>query len=224
MKKKSIIISFISLILLVAIGSLLNNNLLGKKNVNNVNEQKAEIASDNIESQKESELVLYEVDYSPVNNITELEDLSKLIVRAQYKGKRKIIDFKQDGHIVDTESKSYVDVKEIFKGQESKKTISVFEPAYQKNGRYISMEGYKLMDKGEEYILFLRDSGVGDTYTIIGMHEGKYNLNLSIDKEQLKNMSSDDKLKNPQVEYMGNNIEQFIKLKNEVKNKYKVRE
>lgn len=205
--KKNIHISCISLIVLLAITLLLNN----------VNKQKSEISQDNVES----ELVLYEVNYAPVKNITELEDLSKLIIRAEYKGSREIIDFKQDGHFVDTQSKSYVDVKEIFKGQESKKTISVFEPAYRKDGRYISMEGYKLMDKGEEYILFLRDSGVGDIYTIIGMHEGKYNLNVSIDKEQLKNMSNNDKLKNPKVEYMGNNVDQFINLKNEVENKYK---
>ena len=93
--------------------------------------------------------------------------------------------------------------------------IQTFEPGYfQKEDEYVTVEGYNFMNEDGEYILFLKKNIEGPVHTIVGMYQGKYDIstpNLVKTKVNQTDIGS---------EYLGEKVEQFNKLKQEVMKKY----
>ncbi len=98
------------------------------------------------------------------------------------------------------------------------KKITVYEPAYFEEGNYISVEGYNLMNDGNKYLLYLKPMIDDDSYVIVGMYQGKYALDSPDLVKNTPNIKSYHDIKN--VEYFGDNVEGFNKLKKQVKEKY----
>ncbi|TCP59377.1 hypothetical protein EV586_101593 [Tumebacillus sp. BK434] len=77
------------------------------------------------------------------------------------------------------------------------------------------------MDENGVYCLFLRKVVKSDFYAIVGIYQGKFDLNLKEFKKHPKtNQGMKAALLDPRVEFMGSDLEHFQKLKDEVVAKY----
>ena len=128
-----------------------------------------------------------------IDDINTLEELSPLIVRAKYIGERALKEWIDipTGQVVAKGSESKVNITKIVKGEinNNSSTISIYEPAYFVEDMFISIEGYNLVNEEGDYLLFLRPMSNEEAYAIVGMYQGKYNLNtpeLSESVESIK--------------------------------------
>lgn len=156
----------------------------------------------------------YQAEMRIYENLDEIEASADLIVRATFTGERTTEEYKDDaGNIYNNESISTLEIKEVFKGDYSEKTVKIYEPGYLEGETYSTIEGYNWVDRDGDYILFLRKSKNG-LYTPAGMYQGKYDLakpskvNNEINKTDINS------------EYLGDNVDHFNKLKQEVLAKY----
>ncbi|WAA10991.1 hypothetical protein [Fervidibacillus albus] len=174
----------------------------------------------NEEQYTEAKVTVIEADYDLMENIQEVDQSSTLIVKGTFTGNRTLKEWVDEptNTVVATASKSDVQVEKVLKGELENKTISVYEPAYFQDQRFISIEGYNLMEKGHDYVLFLRPMKDDETYVIVGMYQGKYDLDVSEPVKQLQNIQTYEDIKG--VEYFGGNIDQFNELKSQVKKRY----
>jgi hypothetical protein len=157
------------------------------------------------------------------DTIEELEAESELVVLARFTGKRETFEEKDSlGRVSNTVTKSTVEIEKVMKGDAQKKgTINVFEDCYiWNNERYITTEGYKWMNEDGKYLLFLTPSGIENSYVIVGIYEGKYDVNLK--KRALKHDDIKKAFLDPEVEFLGqgDELERFYKLKEEAVKKY----
>jgi hypothetical protein len=151
-------------------------------------------------------------------NLTDLEKSADVIVKGKMVGEGSVIDFKQSGVIVDSVTKSSFLVNKVYKGElQEKSNISIFEPAAFKKNIYVNTDGYKLMDKKGQYVLFLDKNPNGD-YMILGLYQGKFDLTKGVAKETKKFSFTTEEFN--QIEYFGEQVEHFNKLKGEVSKKY----
>ncbi|HHK5537143.1 TPA: hypothetical protein ACQUHH_005730 [Bacillus mobilis] len=160
-------------------------------------------------------------DYRVYADTNELEHSSPIIVRGEFTGKRRVKEWKdsETKEVVQKASESEMKIIKIYKGNiTSGSTIKIYEPARFENNQYYSMEGYNLVQKNKEYVLFLRTSTEKDTYIIVGMYQGKYDMS---NQKEVKEKRTIQKYKEiEQDEYFGDETERFNKLKNEVMQKY----
>lgn len=155
----------------------------------------------------EQKVVTRHAKHKQYKDLDELEKKSDYVVKAKFTGERTIHNWtdSDSGEVVETASKTEVEIKKDFKGDlEKGEKVFVYEPGYFDDDIYVNVEGYELMEENEEYTLFLRKIDNDDTLMLVGMYQGKYKL---------------DKDKN--IDYKGENRENFEKLKKEVKEKYK---
>ncbi|OWA34978.1 hypothetical protein B9G55_14670 [Saccharibacillus sp. O16] len=163
-----------------------------------------------------------EADVDIYSSFAEVERVAPVIVEVQRTEAERAKDTSTDadGVVLDTWEVTEVEVNQVFKGNiEPKSKIKVAEPGYyDENGTYISYEGYKLMENGDRYLLTLRPS-TDDSYIVIGLFQGKFNLDKkSPDQKITSNEISKQEFQ--QADYVGENEEQFNKLKQEVLAKY----
>lgn len=88
-----------------------------------------------------------------ISKLEQLEKMSPVIVKVK-------VDSDSPREIYEEATLTKVMVKEVFKGNLDKDSIYVFEPFYMLTNSPIiinSLDGYNVMDKDLEYILFLRD-------------------------------------------------------------------
>ena len=157
---------------------------------------------------------LGQTDYIIMKNLNQLEKYSTLIVKVQFTGKRNTID--QNGVRA---SKSLVQIKKIYKGKANRRSfISVYEPSYFFNKTFYSLEGYNVMNDKDHYLLFLRPLDEDKTYVIVGMYQGKYNLDSSNSVKKLKTATKYKDIES--IEYFGDKIELYHQMRKEVKKKY----
>lgn len=156
------------------------------------------------------------------DSVEELEKESELVVVGQFTGKRETLEmFDSQGIFVSNLTKSTVKVEKVLKGDvQIKKNISVFEDCYLANDRYIGTEGYKWMNEDGRYLLFLIPGSSKDSYVIVGIYEGKFDLNLSTRGTKHKN--ANDAFRDPDVEFLKTNfeLEEFYQLKEQALKKY----
>ncbi|MGX9135092.1 hypothetical protein ACWV26_12090 [Rummeliibacillus sp. JY-2-4R] len=170
-----------------------------------------------------AKVAILEADYDLLGDIDNLKEKSTLIVKGKFTGNRTLTEWKDEptNTVTATGSKSEIQIVEVLKGtfpKSQSKKITVYEPAYFENGIYISIEGYNLMHDGNNYLLYLKPMIDDDSYVIVGMYQGKYDLDSPDLVKNTKNIKSYNDIKN--VEYFGDNIEGFNKLKKQVKEKY----
>lgn len=161
-------------------------------------------------------IVSSEADFDIYNTLPELEAKSPIVVRAKFTGERKINEYKgAQGETAYTNSISTIEVQKVLKGNIGEETtIHIFEPGYLKGDVYSNVEGYNLLNEKGDYILFLRKDVNKDAYTVVGMYQGKYDLNAPAQVSSAESKTSIDK------EYLGENVTQFNNLKAEVLAKY----
>ena len=88
-----------------------------------------------------------------ISKLEQLEEMSPVIVKVK-------VDSNSPREIYEEATLTKVTVKEVFKGNLDKESIYVFEPFYMLTNPPIiinSLDGYNVMDKDLEYILFLRE-------------------------------------------------------------------
>ena len=207
MKKKKLILGFV--LLFSAITLLISLPTFSKTN-DNTDYLNTKVAN-------------LEADYDLVGDIDNLDENSTLIVKVKYTGNRTLKEWKDEATntVTATGSKSEVQIVDVLKGtlpKSQSKKITVYEPAYFEDGNFISVEGYNLMNDGNKYLLYLKPMIDDDSYVIVGMYQGKYDLDSPDSVKNTKNIKTYNDIKN--VEYFGDNIEGFNKLKKQVKEKY----
>lgn len=160
-------------------------------------------------------------DYRVYADTNELENSSPIIVRGEFTGKRSIKEWKdsETNEVVQKASESEIKINKIYKGNiESDFNIKIYEPARFENSQFHSIEGYNLVQKNKDYVLFLRPSTEQDTYIIVGMYQGKYDMSNKKEAKEKRTIKKYEEIQ--QDEYFGDETERFNKLKNEVIQKY----
>ncbi|MFD2168703.1 hypothetical protein [Tumebacillus lipolyticus] len=156
-------------------------------------------------------------------SVDELADEAELIVLGSFTGKRENFVAKDGkGDYISTISKSVVKIDKVIKGDKKKNsTIEVFEDCYlTDNQRYIATEGYKWMNEDGKYLLFLTPGTSDNTYVIVGIYEGKFDLTRKDRAKEHKDLKK--AFLDPDVEFLGEDfeLEHFYKLKGEALKKY----
>jgi len=167
---------------------------------------------------KTTKIISHYADFIIYEELAELEKSADLIVLAKFTGEREVNEHKtKEGHTFLQNSISTVKILKPFKGDiDIESTIQTFEPGFfQKEDEYVTVEGYNLMNEDGEYILFLKKNIEGPVHTIVGMYQGKYDVSNPNPVEAKVNQTDITS------EYLGENVEHFNKLKQEVMTKYR---
>lgn len=123
-----------------------------------------------------------------------------------------------DGTVLDSYTVTKVEVIKVYKGKfKTGDIIEVGEPSYWQGDRYITNEGYKMMDESGRYLLLTRTSNKGYE-AILGLDQGKFDLNIAEPQhDAAKRMTEAEFAK---VDYVGDDADHFNSLKAEVLAKY----
>ncbi|TPG68262.1 hypothetical protein EEL32_20695 [Brevibacillus laterosporus] len=148
-------------------------------------------------------------------HVENLEDEADAIVvvspEKDFTDEESTITYTDVGRIEDYYTVTDVKVNKVFKGKDIPDSISVIQGAvmvkddalkYQKD--LLTIEGYRVMEKDKNYILFLEAKDNGQ-YGILGVFQGKVNVD-DTDKAERTIMAENDHYQN---------------LKNEILEKYK---
>lgn len=154
--------------------------------------------------------------------IDDLEKASELVVVATFTGERDLYQRDTESRHVLQLSQTTVRIEKVLKGNaQAGQEITVFEEGLMpEDDLYVTANGYKWMNEDGRYLLFLRSNPVNDTYLIVGIEQGKYDLNLKERAPEYENMKQ--AFLDPQVEYMGRDFEydDFYLLKEQAIRKY----
>lgn len=156
----------------------------------------------------------------PFEELCELEKNAPIIVQATFSGERETIESNlAEGRVF--RSDSIVEIKKVYKGDLKKKDrITVYEPAIvNEDNTYFTINGYSLMNEEGKYTLFLSPVENWDGYAIVGIYQGKFDSRIKGKGQTIKQSSSPEDLTD--VDYLGEDVEQFNKLKEQVNKKYK---
>jgi len=158
--------------------------------------------------------------FKKYKNVDELEQNATLVVRAKFTGNRKVHHWYEDGDIADTASKSEIRLNKVLKGDyKTGDILNIYEPGYFAKGDvYASIEGYNLMNEEGEYLLYLKPIKDDDAYMIVGMFQGKFDMNK---KEKAKEHTGKITIKElKEMEYFGEYADHFNDLKEQVHEKH----
>lgn len=177
------------------------------------------------------EVINGQANYPVYEDVKVLEEDADVIVLATFTGERENFEIKQDTEmgsiLVDLLSLSTIDVKKVFKGDLQKGKATVFEQGAILDGKYLNTEGYKLMNEEGEYLLFLRKNKDIDTFSMVGMHQGKFDLSLTKKAAKIEHSAEGYKkaFATRDHEFLGQEHEQekFYRLKDEAVTKYKAK-
>lgn len=175
-----------------------------------------------------------EIDYSKItvatsdanfpqfHTVDELEMAANMIVVASFKGDRDKFEIKPPNQSTITLSKTNVQVEKVYKGSAVVgKNLSVYEEGAIVNDAYVNTEGYKWMDQKGRYLLFLRKLANEDAYAIVGIYQGKFDLNNKSNKKtEQKQVALKAAMPDQEVEFLGGDFEHFSQLKNQALAKF----
>ena len=95
-------------------------------------------------------------DYRIYKSLRELEIDSPIILEAKFTGKRETVHFKNNDVIIDSVSKTQIEVTKVYKGQLKDSIINIYEPGYfPSKNVYSPTEGYNLLNEQGRYIRLL---------------------------------------------------------------------
>ncbi|QPR69258.1 hypothetical protein I6G82_06495 [Lysinibacillus macroides] len=177
----------------------------------------SQIVADATVNQK-TKIASMHADFIIYDSLSEIEKNADSIVLAEFTGQRQLNEYKTaEGYTFHQNSISTVNILKAFKGEiDVGSTIQTFEPGFfQKEDEYVNLEGYNLMNEAGKYILFLKKNEAGPVFTIVGMYQGKYDVTAPNQVDAQVNKTDIES------EYLGENVDQFNKLKQEVLAKYK---
>lgn len=190
--------------------------------INHFSESKNDISTAEGLQNNEFPVIMSSVENFLIEDINTLEDRSTLIIKGSFTGNRSQKNWGENssGEVIARGSKSEIKVDEIYKGaiENNASTISIYEPAYFENSTFVSIAGYNLLSEKEDYLLFLRPAKNDDSYVIVGMYQGKYNLNSSDAMKSVDSIKTYADVKD--TEYFGENVDDYNKLKSQVLEKY----
>lgn len=127
--------------------------------------------------------------FDDVNSLTEDAELVALVTPTKdFLDREHVIKTYETGAIEDFYTLTDINVSKVFKGDKAiSRNLEIVEPIsllQTLEGKYkINMEGYTEMEKGKEYVVFLRKNYMGN-YAIINMAEGKFEI------EEIKSLTS----------------------------------
>ncbi|MEK4131173.1 hypothetical protein NYE67_16145 [Solibacillus sp. FSL W8-0474] len=190
--------------------------------INHFSESKNDISTAEGLQKNEFPVIMSSVEYFLIEDINTLEERSTLIIQGSFTGNRSQKNWKESStsEVIARGSKSEIKVGKIYKGaiENNSSTISIYEPAYFENSTFVSIAGYNLLIEKEDYLLFLRPANNDDTYVIVGMYQGKYNLSSSDAVKSVQSFKTYADVRD--TEYFGENMEDYNKLKSQVLEKY----
>lgn len=161
------------------------------------------------------------IDYDLLSSFSEVEHTAPVLIEVKRIGNRTQSSSKgADGTVLATWQVTEVEVERVHKGEMKPGSIlKVAEPGYfDENGDYVTYEGYKEMEDGHRYLLALLPGSEGQ-YAVIGLFQGKFDLDRA--EAEIKTVSGEMNRKRfEEVDYVGENAEQFNKLKQEALAKY----
>lgn len=150
-------------------------------------------------------------DYPVLNSVTNLTYQADLIVTGTFTGNRVPKFYTDDNNeVIVRASVSDFEISKIFKGTTDQKIISVVEPAYENQGEIYTIEGYKLMNDSNEYILFLGNSDES-SYRIVGMYQGQYALDNEFSRNSFSGAEDETEFLDSEVD-----INHYKELKSQV--------
>ena len=116
--------------------------------------------------------------YIVPNNLSQLEEISPIIVKGRFIGERKK---DEDPSVIGPSTISKFEVDKVYKGKLNENKIYVLEPFEIIDNDFNNIEGYIPMDENSEYILFLKENKTkyGIQYTIKSISFGKYNISIN---------------------------------------------
>ncbi|OWR30374.1 hypothetical protein CDO73_10640 [Saccharibacillus sp. O23] len=162
-----------------------------------------------------------EADLKLFSSFSEVEYDAPVLVEVKRIGNRTQSTSKgNDGTVIDAWQVTEVKVEQVHKGEIKPGSIlKVAEPGYfDGNGDYVTYEGYKQMEDGHRYLLALRSGSKGQ-YIVAGLFQGKFDLDRA--EAEIKTVPGEmDRKRFEEVDYVGENAEQFNKLKQEALAKY----
>ncbi|AYB37683.1 hypothetical protein [Brevibacillus laterosporus] len=94
------------------------------------------------------------------------------------------------GRVGEFYTKTDVIIDKILKGETDTKIIPVLQDAAyidsptKHQDDLLTIEGYTPMEKGREYLLFLSKTNDGESYNLLGVYQGKFDINESESKAQ----------------------------------------
>lgn len=166
----------------------------------------------------EKDVSIRDASYASFTDIKALENAADIIAEVKFSGKRETKVWGYEEGDTYTNTLTSVEVKKVHKGEVSKgEEIGVYEPAYISENGFYSIEGYNLMNKKGKYLLYLRTKKDGN-YSVLGLYQGKYDLNETSTLKELKKFRSYEDVQDR--EYLGDEVEHFNKLKKENLKKY----
>ncbi|ENL9968075.1 TPA: hypothetical protein O5N12_000742 [Listeria monocytogenes] len=123
---------------------------------------------------KISKTITIRADYKIPKDIKELEDNSANIVKVKFLQNKTI---GKDGSSI-----SEIEILTSYKGNlEKGSKVDISEPWYLSDGKYVAVENYIALDKGQEYTIFLGEKDK-DTYPLSSMGYGKFGGSLKEDQ------------------------------------------
>lgn len=151
------------------------------------------------------------------NDLESIEDIADSIIEVEFTGERDTISWGEGEY---QNSLSEVKINKVYRGElKEGDLIGVYEPAYFEDDTLHTVEGYNLMSENIRYIIFAKEFK-DSNYSIIGMYQGKYDLD---NREKVTTQKTNSNyLLELESEYLGDeeNIKRFNKLKEQVVEKY----
>lgn len=132
-----------------------------------------------------------------VESFDHLDDISVLIVKGTMTGDRSIIEEidPEYDQVIDKYTRTTFEVTELLKNQSSKELntgdqIAIRENSWIDEKTTYAVAGYKLMEEGNEYLLFLGEDSENDYFYPRGVLFGKINTDESTIKLREKRIAS----------------------------------
>ncbi|QDX94379.1 hypothetical protein EEL30_20075 [Brevibacillus laterosporus] len=140
-----------------------------------------------------SKVVKVEAKVVGYKNVEALENEAEYIVvghlEKDFSEYEPTFNYSSVGRIGEFYTKTDVIIDKTLKGETDTKVIPVLQDAAyidspsKHQDDLLTIEGYEPMEKGREYLLFLSKTNDGESYNLLGVYQGKFDINES-DKVQ----------------------------------------
>jgi len=141
--------------------------------------EKNKLTESNIRKNQYGNHIIVEAKMDSYRNLNDVEKESEIIVLGKKTKQNPSTIQKNNGYVNGVYTISNFKIEKVIKGNfKAGDVIDVFESAGidEETGKIYHIAGYELMEKDEEYLLFLRHSETDPWYMISGLKFGKISL------------------------------------------------
>lgn len=136
--------------------------------------------------------------YKQYKDANELFDRADLVVIGStdqsLKESKVIANTTPNGLLGETYSLTDFNILKVIKGDYKSSNVKVLQDAAYIDDKYFVMEGYTPLSEKKKYILFLIKTLDSDNYAIMGVNQGKFNIDGQDSKEE-KQIQKDEHYK-----------------------------